>query len=188
MPVHIDGGSDNDSPPDIPPSPPAAQDNAATATASMDNTTDQPAYTSTHRGAHKAARRMHSLPQWHPQTDIFENDTHIIVAADVPGMSIDDFDLRIVDQHLVILGQKPGSIREQFAYRRGEKPTFGTLAIKVRLPPNIHLQGDASYDDGILQVRFPKRRQRPRPVWHERRPRRRRNFWDPFGGDPHSFF
>ena len=162
-PIDIAGESDSDSSAETPPSPPAMRRNAST-------TTDQhvPSSCTTHR-----VRRTDVLPQWHPQADIFDDNTHIIVAAEVPGMKFNDFDLRIADGHLLILGEKPGSIREQFAYRRGEPPAFGTLNLKIRLPPNIHLQGDASYEDGILQVRFPKQRRR--------RMRPQRNFWDPFG-------
>lgn len=187
MRVDIAGESDSDSPPDMPPSPPGKRNSAAAASASTNHETNHHVFT--HRGAQKP-RQMDTLPQWHPQTDIFQNNTHIIVAAEVPGMTLDEFDLHIVDHHLLIQGQKQGSIREQFAYRRGEPPTFGTLALKIRLPQNIHLQGDAVYEDGILQVRFPKKRRPAHPPWHRRPPRTRRNFWDPFGrtGDIFSLY
>ena len=170
--VDIAGDSNSDSITEKPRSPPATRRNAAV-------NTDE--HVLTYRTPHRV-RHTGILPQWQPQTHIFEDNTHIIVAAEVPGMTLDDFYLQIVDHHLLILSQKPGSIREQFAYRRGEPPSFGTLDLKIRLPPNIHLQGDASYEDGILQVRFPKqRRQRPRSMWHLTP---HRKFWDPFGGRP----
>lgn len=178
--THIDiaGESDSDSPSDMPPSPPGKRNSAGAAATSTNHETNH--HVLKHRGAQQP-RQMYTLPQWHPQTDISQDNTHIIVAAEVPGMTLDDFDLRIVDHRLLIQGQKQGSIQEQFAYRRGEPPTFGTLALNIRLPQNIHLQGDAVYEDGILQVRFPKKRRPAHPSWHRRHPRTRRNFWDPFG-------
>merc|ERR1712174_1157 len=112
------------------------------------------------------------LPPWQPRTQMYQNGSNVVVAAFVPGMNIEQFDIKIDGADLVVRGQKQPTMQDIIAYRRGREQCFGELNFKVALPVDVvHTEGaTATYDDGILRVKFVKKQRRPARTQGYRQP------------------
>ena len=108
----------------------------------------------------------------HPQrwglaaTDIVEHDDRFEVRMEIPGMDADDFDIQIIDDVLVVRGEK----RVQRERKRGEfhimERAYGRFERALRLPAAVdEARAEASYKRGVLRVRAP----RSQPVAASRR-------------------
>jgi HSP20 family protein len=101
-------------------------------------------------------------PGWTPPVDLYETASDYILTADLPGLSRDQIDISVVDNRVVIRGERvggPGDMScEQFhRVERGH----GRFSRSFALPEAIDV-ADVSADlkDGILTVRIPKARGR----------------------------
>ena len=93
-------------------------------------------------------------------------DDEVDVAMEIPGMEADDFDIQIIDDVLVVRGEK----RVQHERKRGEfhimERAYGRFERALRLPAEVDEAGaEASYNRGVLRIRVP----RSRPVATSRR-------------------
>lgn len=114
-----------------------------------------------------------ALPSyWRPHTQLYHNDSHVVVAAHVPGMKMEQFNIMIDATDLVVRGNKKPTWKEFEAYRRGAPQCFGNLNVKIPIPVNVvHTEGaTATYEDGILRVKFLKK-QTPRHRYRRPAPR-----------------
>jgi len=139
----------------------------------------------------KQAESAH-LPSWQPRTQMYDDgNSHVVVAAFVPGMDMDRFNILIDGTELLIKGKKQPTMQDIISYRRGRAPNFGNLNLKIALPTDVvHTEGaTATYEDGVLRIKFAKKQHRParrqayRQPMHYRRPMhyqqpRRRNFFN----------
>jgi HSP20 family protein len=110
-------------------------------------------------GDQEAARR------WAPAMDLVESENHLILRADLPGVSEDDVHIEVRDSVLTISGErKTESTEERNGYYRMER-AFGHFARSLTLPEGVDADGiAASFDKGVLEVKIPKP--------EERKPRR----------------
>lgn len=92
-----------------------------------------------------------------PSVDVRETDTHVIVAADVPGVDPDDLDVTITDEALTIRGEvKQEQNTEQSGFRRIER-RVGSFQRVIPFPVTVeHDQAVADCRNGVLEVRVPK--------------------------------
>merc|ERR1739848_764781 len=138
----------------------------------------------------KQAESAH-LPSWQPRTQMYDDNAHVVVAAFVPGMNMDKFNILIDGTELLIKGKKQPTMQDIISYRRGRAPNFGNLNLKIALPTDVvETEGaTATYEDGILRIKFAKKQRRParrqayRQPMHYRQPMyyqqpRRRNFFN----------
>jgi HSP20 family protein len=90
--------------------------------------------------------------------DVYEENDEIVVNAELPGMSIDDIRVSIMDNNiLTIRGEKKKEEEESGkAFYRAER-VFGVITRAVALPAEIDPeQVRATFKDGMLEVRLPK--------------------------------
>lgn len=93
--------------------------------------------------------------------EIKETRKAIVVQIELPGIDRDDVDVEIVDDGLVIRGEKRFD-RDQVAesYYLRER-AYGRFERVIPLPPNADRKAPkASYRAGVLTVEFPKTAQR----------------------------
>jgi HSP20 family protein len=94
---------------------------------------------------------------WTPSTDVQEIDDKVIVTMEVPGLDIDDLDLRLTRQGLMVRGEKR---EERKATRQGYdlvERRYGSFVRSVPLPPGLDLdRADARVRRGVLTVTIPK--------------------------------
>lgn len=98
---------------------------------------------------------------WAPRADVYREDGDYIIITDVPGIDLDTLDLTWDGGELVLEAaiRSPEKPERQPLLR--ERPT-GTYYRRIPLGPDLDPAGAvASYCDGILEVRVPRKRRRP---------------------------
>jgi len=103
--------------------------------------------------------------RWTPAMDLMEAEDHLVLKADLPGLSEEDVQIEVRDNVLTVSGERKAEQEEKRdGYYRVER-SFGRFARSLTLPEGIDADAiEASFDKGVLEVRIPK------PA--ERQPRR----------------
>jgi HSP20 family protein len=99
--------------------------------------------------------------RWVPAMDLVETEDHLVLRADLPGLSRDDVELEIKDGVLTVSGERRADREEKSeGYYRVER-AFGRFSRSLTLPDGIDADSVAAeFDDGVLEVRIPKPEQR----------------------------
>ena len=94
---------------------------------------------------------------WNPPVDVEETPDHLLVRAELPGMSREDIDLVLEDGVLTISGEKKETEREENAQVLLYERRWGTFTRRFTLPRAVDAAGiTAEYAEGVLTVRIPK--------------------------------
>jgi HSP20 family protein len=95
---------------------------------------------------------------WSPSVDIFENKDQIVLEAELPGMSKEDFDLSIENNVITLRGERNFEKKEEADnYHRVER-SYGAFTRSFTLPQTVSAEGaTAEYQNGVLRVTLPKR-------------------------------
>ena len=95
---------------------------------------------------------------WFPKVDIFENKDHLVLEAELPGMTRDDFDLSFENNVLTLKGERKFEKKtDDGNYHRVER-SYGSFARSFTLPQTVTAEGAvAEFDNGILHISLPKR-------------------------------
>jgi len=94
---------------------------------------------------------------WSPPVDIHETDERIVLRADLPGVSIEQIELRIESDRILLKGERSAeSAGLRGDFHRIERPQ-GRFSRSFALPKSI-LQSEirAVMDKGVLEVTLPK--------------------------------
>lgn len=92
-----------------------------------------------------------------PAVDLVDEGSHLRVSAELPGVARDDLRVEVEDDVLTIRGEKrhEASSREEGVYR--VERSFGSFVRTLPLPPDVDAaRAEATYSDGVLNVRLPK--------------------------------
>ena len=95
--------------------------------------------------------------RWIPAMDLVETGDHLVLRADLPGMTEDDIEIEIKDGVLTVSGERK-SERESKGegYHRVER-AFGSFSRSLSLPEGVDTgKVEANFDKGVLEVRVPK--------------------------------
>jgi HSP20 family protein len=108
--------------------------------------------------------------------DLVETEDDYLLKADLPGMKQEDVAIEWGDGTLTISGERKAEYeRKDKGFFRLER-SFGKFSRSLTLPDGIDPDKiDASFHDGVLDVRIPKPDQR--------KPRRIEVAWHANGGD-----
>ena len=95
---------------------------------------------------------------WAPPVDIEETGDRIVLRADLPGISLEQIDLKVQNGNLFLRGDRPFDSRSRREdYHRIERP-FGKFFRSFALPPNIREDAiQAELRNGVLEVTLPKK-------------------------------
>jgi HSP20 family protein len=93
---------------------------------------------------------------WFPAVDVAERDNRLVVRADLPGMSRDDVKVELLENSLVIHGERRNEHEEEKGgYRRTER-RYGSFYRTIPLPEGAQAdQARAEFRDGVLEVSVP---------------------------------
>jgi HSP20 family protein len=94
-------------------------------------------------------------PGFEPAVDVWEDDAHLVVEIEVPGVSPDDLGLRLEGSELVVTGELEGRREEGTTYLRLERPR-GRFCRRIRLPVPVRGGPEAALNAGVLSVRMTK--------------------------------
>ncbi len=95
---------------------------------------------------------------WAPQVDIAEDEKALTLTADVPGVKLEDIDLKIENGTLTFCGKREFEKQaERGGYHRIER-SYGNFQRAFALPDTVDAdQVAATYDNGVLKVTLPKK-------------------------------
>jgi HSP20 family protein len=95
--------------------------------------------------------------RWLPAVDLVEGEDHYLLHADLPGVKPEDVSIELEDDVLTISGHREASGEgEQNGVHRRER-AYGAFSRTLTLPAGIDPASiDASFDQGVLNVRIPK--------------------------------
>jgi HSP20 family protein len=90
--------------------------------------------------------------------DIYENKDQIVLEAELPGMSREDFELSIENNVITLRGERNFEKKEESDnYHRVER-SYGAFTRSFTLPQTVSADGaTAEYQNGVLRVALPKR-------------------------------
>ncbi len=92
-----------------------------------------------------------------PLVDVADEDTEIVVRAELPGVAKEDLDVSVVDRVLTIRASRSQEQedRKKDYYRREIRS--GQFSRSVLLPAEVDAdRAQASFSDGVMNLRLPK--------------------------------
>ena len=98
---------------------------------------------------------------WTPAINVYEDDVHWCVYADLAGMDADEIDLRSEGGRLVLEGTRPAPMHGEPSgpvHLHLMEIDDGRFRREIELPPNVDVENiEAHYKCGMLWVRLPKK-------------------------------
>lgn len=92
-----------------------------------------------------------------PKVDIKENESELVVKAELPGLTKEDISVELKDSVLTLSGEK--KIEESDATERLHRTeiSYGSFSRSFYVPSDIDAESiEANFEDGILQIVLPK--------------------------------
>ncbi|BAT72011.1 HSP20 family protein [Thermosulfidibacter takaii ABI70S6] len=95
---------------------------------------------------------------WVPPVDIYETENEIVIKAEVPGVTLNDIEIKLEDDTLVIRGEKKFERdMEKETYHRAER-VYGKFQRSFVIPKTIDKEKiKASLKHGVLTIVLPKK-------------------------------
>ncbi len=99
---------------------------------------------------------------WSPIADVWETDDEIRFALEIPGLTMDRMDVRVEGTHLVVEGERPMDRERPGEHYHRVEGSYGSFSRRFELPAGAERdEAKATYRDGVLTVRLPKRHAAP---------------------------
>ncbi|MFL9912328.1 Hsp20/alpha crystallin family protein [Paraburkholderia sp. RL17-337-BIB-A] len=98
-----------------------------------------------------------SASEFQPRIDVTDEGDALRIVVELPGMTRDDVELELIEDMLIISGDKrfESTSEEQGCYR--VERSFGHFQRAVPLPAGIDLdRAEARFENGMLTLRVPK--------------------------------
>jgi HSP20 family protein len=95
-----------------------------------------------------------------PRVDVKDEDNHVVVSAELPGIDQKDIDVTVTRDSVRISGEKKQEEekKERGYYRR--ETSYGSFERVIDLPSEIdENKADAQFSKGVLTIRLPKSEQ-----------------------------
>jgi HSP20 family protein len=89
--------------------------------------------------------------------EIYDDDDRVVVRLEAPGMKAGDFDIEVVENYLVVRGQK--NIHKEHSAGRYHvlECAYGSFERALPLPEEVIAdKASASYKRGVLRIELPK--------------------------------
>ena len=103
---------------------------------------------------------------WIPSVDIYEDENHLVLTAEVPGIDEKDIEIKIEDNTLSIQGErKMEKETKEENYHRIER-AYGSFFRSFTLPNYVEQDKiQAEHENGVLKIMMPKKPElKPRKV------------------------
>lgn len=89
--------------------------------------------------------------------DVFEDDKRVVVRLEVPGMEKENFSIEVIDDMLVVRGQKRFEHETTDGRYRLLQCAYGSFRREVQLPVPVRSdRSEATYRNGVLRIELPK--------------------------------
>lgn len=98
-----------------------------------------------------------SPTRFSPTVDVVDEESHLAVSAELPGMSKDDVQLSIEGNVLTLRGEKKHEEEKKEAGCYRVERSYGMFSRSVPLPADVDVEkAEAKFDKGVLTLRLPK--------------------------------
>lgn len=103
---------------------------------------------------------------WGFPVDVVEEKDHLIVRANLPGLSKDDVTVTYHDGYLTIKGEKKVESTTKDANWHRQERAYGSFSRTIELPVAVDMKKiEAQFRDGVLTVTLPKTEEaKPREI------------------------
>ncbi len=89
--------------------------------------------------------------------DVFEDDARLVVRVEIPGMRKDEFRIEVIDDALVVSGEKHFEREASEGRYRVLQCAYGSFRRIIPLPTQVLAdQANARYAEGVLRIELPK--------------------------------
>ncbi len=103
--------------------------------------------------------------EWIPAVDVSETDSEVIVKVDVPGVNPEDMEISLVDNVLVIKGEKKKEEEEKKENFYRIERYYGSFMRSIQLPCEVEEDKiSAVYKNGVLKIVLPKKPEEKKKV------------------------
>ncbi len=92
-----------------------------------------------------------------PALDVSEREGEVVIKAEIPGVKREDIKVSVKDDMLTISGEKKQEEREEGENWQRVERTYATFQRVLTLPSVDNQKVEATYKDGVLEVRLPKK-------------------------------
>src|SRR5437016_8610217 len=93
-----------------------------------------------------------------PAVDIYENEHNITLKLEVPGVNLNDLDIRLENNTLTVRGERSFETEEKEENFHRVERRYGSFARSFTLPNSVDSDNaQASYENGILKIKLAKR-------------------------------
>jgi HSP20 family protein len=101
--------------------------------------------------ADRAGRR------WIPAMDLVEDDDHVVLRADLPGLDENDVTVHVEDGVLTVSGERRAEHETRDDRFHRIERAAGRFSRSLTLPDGVDPEAiTATFDKGVLEVRIPK--------------------------------
>ena len=98
-----------------------------------------------------------AFADWNPSADVYEEDAHYVIKAELPGVDRKNIHVDVENNVLVLKGERAEDkeVKEENYYRK--EMARGTFQRSFALPEGVNADAIAAdYKDGILKITVPK--------------------------------
>ena len=95
--------------------------------------------------------------KWSPPVEIAEDEKELTVRAELPGIDPKDLDVSVVDNRLVLSGEKKEASETKDKGGYHSETRYGSFRRTLPLPEGVDTEHvDAQYANGVLTLHLPK--------------------------------
>ncbi len=92
-----------------------------------------------------------------PACDVNETDTHYLLSFDLPGVKKDEVKIEVLDNLLIVSGERNKEHKEQTKGRVSQEKYYGSFMRSFTLPSDLDANKvEAHFENGVLQIALPK--------------------------------
>ena len=89
--------------------------------------------------------------------NVFEDEQRVVVRLEIPGMEKENFNIEVVDDMLVVRGQKRFERESSEGRYRLLQCAYGSFRREISLPVPVQVdKAEATYRNGVLRIELPK--------------------------------
>jgi HSP20 family protein len=113
---------------------------------------------------HHGSGSPYAQETWRPATDVYETAAGLVVRIELAGMREGDIEVVLDEKTLLVSGYRPeNKPRERISYYQ-MGVNYGQFHLQIFLPwPVDEDSVSASYEDGFLEIRLPRREHADEP-------------------------
>ena len=109
------------------------------------------------RGRGLLRREAGLIPaEWSPRIDVKVHDGRLLVRADLPGLSREDIQVDVADDHLTLRGERKQEKKEEREGYSYSECSYGSFYRAIPLPEGVDAaKATAEFHNGVLEIAMP---------------------------------